>query len=146
LLARGFSFYRYRQEARKRLSECIDWEEGGNPREVDATQNHRIVREGFSRLLKIQALELTRVASVFIGISIVPREIEAVLAEHLAIADVAKVMKASKTLDGLPVEYAVLSGEKQIRTSEFMNWSREHLGLDSTRQIILTNAIPTTDR
>jgi acyl-coenzyme A synthetase/AMP-(fatty) acid ligase len=80
------------------------------------------------------------------GINIFPREIEAVLSEHPAIADVAVVMKVSKNHDGLPVAYVVLSGEKKIPTLELMNWSREHLGLASPRQIILTDAIPTTDQ
>jgi len=80
------------------------------------------------------------------GINIFPREIEAVIAEHSAIADVAVVKKTSKNHDGLPVAYVVLNGENKPSTLELLTWSRERLGLASPRQIIITDAIPTTDQ
>jgi acyl-CoA synthetase (AMP-forming)/AMP-acid ligase II len=61
------------------------------------------------------------------GENVYPAEVEAVLAEHPAIADVAVVAKPDDSLGEVPVAFAIPREEGRLEVDDVLEYCREHL-------------------
>ena len=78
------------------------------------------------------------------GFSIAPAQIEALLLEHPAVADVAVIAKASEEAGEIPKAFVVLRrGHEDQSPDELMNWVNGKLATyKNVREIAYIDAIP----
>jgi long-chain acyl-CoA synthetase len=80
----------------------------------------------------------------FKGFSVAPAQLEALLLEHPAVADVAVIAKPNEEAGEIPKAFVVLrAGYENVSTGELMEWTNGKLAtFKNVREIEFTDAIP----